>query len=197
MAFKGTTGLPILERGYVENQLWSLSTSVARSLGWWTDLLPSLTVDRERMLQAAGGYFAQATDLASALVQHRGLPWRTAHQIVGVLCRLAEERGLSPADVTPGLLDEAAIAYRNEPLGLEAEILEEALDAGRFPLRRTIFGGPAPSAVTAELETIGQGIRDDGERLGAARDRLDTARRLLERAIDDILRRTGGDAEPT
>jgi len=199
MAFKGTTGLPILERGYVESQLWSLSTSVARSLGWWIDLLPSLVVDRERMQQAAGAHFAQATDLASALVRERDLPWRTAHQIVGILCRFADERGVTPDGVTSELLDEAAAAYGTGPLSLGERELRDALDASKFPLRRTLFGGPGPEAVAVELTDIEQGIRADEADVHAAREALHHARQLLEGAIDELLgepahtERTSGD----
>lgn len=187
MAFKGTTGLPILERGYVESQLWSLSTSVARSLDWWTQLIPNLSVNAERMRQEAGAHFAQATDLASALVRERGLPWRSAHQIVGIVCRLAEERGLSPDQVTPELLDEAAVFYGAEPVALEEGKLRDGLDASKFPLRRTLFGGPAPEAVADELAGLDRGIRADEAQLGAFREALTAARELLERAIDDIV----------
>jgi len=38
---------------------------------------------------------------------------------VGILVRLCEERGFGPADVTPALLDEAAVAYHEIPAGLD------------------------------------------------------------------------------
>jgi len=187
MAFKGTTGLPILERGYVENQLWSLSTSATRSLDWWIELLPNLAVNADRMRDAAGAHFAQATDLASALVRDRGLPWRTAHQVVGILCRLAEERGMTPDDVSSEMLDEAAVTYGLAPLGLEEATLRDRLDASKFPFRRTLLGGPAPDAVSRELAAIDEGIGEDEALLQAMNDALGAAQRLLEGAIDDIL----------
>ena len=51
------------------------------------------------MREMAGAYWAQATDVAGALVREKGLPWRTAHQIVGILVRFSEERGIRPRDV--------------------------------------------------------------------------------------------------
>ena len=48
------------------------------------------------MREQAWRHWATATDLAGALVRERDLPWRTAHQIVGILVRLCEERGLGP-----------------------------------------------------------------------------------------------------
>ena len=145
MSFKGSTGLPIHERGFVEGQLWSVSDEVSRSLRWWTELLPALTVNTDRMRELAGAHWAQATDLAGTLVRERTMGWRTAHQIVGILCRLAEERDLSPAQATPELLDEAAIEYMGEPVGLSQSAITSALDAVFSPPVELSTAGPPRS----------------------------------------------------
>ena len=55
--------------------------------------------------------------MAGALVREKGLPWRTAHQIVGILVRLSNERRLKPNQATPELLvwnpkKEQAVIYK-------------------------------------------------------------------------------------
>jgi len=191
MGFKGSTGLPIHERGYVESQLWGISDEVSRSLGWWTDLLPALRVNADRMAEMAGAHWAQATDLAGVLVRQRKMGWRTAHQIVGIVCRLAEERGLSPADATPELLDEAAVEYMGEPVGLSQSAITAALDAAQFPARRTLYGGPAPEALTRELADLGQQLAMDEGTLTARQADLDEAASRLNEAMDLICRSNG------
>jgi argininosuccinate lyase len=186
MGFKGSTGLPIHERGYIEGQLWSVSDEVARSLGWWTDLLPALGVNAARMAEMAGAHWAQATDLAGTLVRERDIGWRTAHQIVGILCRLAEERGLSPADATPELLDEAAVEYMGEPVGLSQPAITTALDAAQFPARRTLYGGPAPAALERELADLRPQLTIDESRLASRRSSLEDAVARLDKAIESI-----------
>jgi argininosuccinate lyase len=191
MSFKGSTGLPIHERGYAESQLWSVSDEVSRSLGWWADLLPALRVNAGRMAEMAGAHWAQATDLAGTLVRERHMGWRTAHQIVGILCRLAEERGLSPADATPELLDEAAVEYLGEPVGLSQSAITTALDAAQFPARRILYGGPAPAALARELADLRQQLALDENSLTARQTALDDAAARLDQAIESICR---GDA---
>jgi argininosuccinate lyase len=186
MGFKGSTGLPIHERGYVEGQLWCVSDEVARSLGWWTDLLPALGVNADRMAEMAGAHWAQATDLAGTLVREGHIGWRTAHQIVGILCRLAEERCLSPSDVTPELLDEAAVEYMGERVGMSQAAIATALDAAEFPARRTLYGGPAPAAITRELADLRAKLTSDETLLASRQTGLQDAAASLEQAIDSI-----------
>ena len=50
-------------------------------------VLSTLKVRKDLMRQRAGANFAQATQLADAIVQEKGLAFRTAHRIVGKLVR--------------------------------------------------------------------------------------------------------------
>jgi argininosuccinate lyase len=186
-ALKGTTGLPITERYYALETLWRVADNCVRDLGWFCDLLPALTVRKEHMREQAWMHWATATDLAGALVAQRELPWRTAHQIVGILVRLCEERGFTPADVTAALLDEASMIYHELPAGLDQKAIREALDPGRFIATRTLLGGPAApeslrqaalfEAATLADETVVTGIDA----------RLAASARKLEQAIDAML----------
>src|SRR5438270_3301163 len=108
------------------------------------ELIPRVRWKTDRMAAQAGRYWAQATDVAGALVRENGLPWRTAHQIVGILVRYCDERGLAPGDVTSALVDEAAVEYMAEPVGLSEQALARALDPRHFiEARSAVYGGPA------------------------------------------------------
>jgi len=125
-----------------------------------------------------------APDVASALVREKGLPWRIAHQIVGIAVRFAHERNIKPLEATPELLDEAAVEYMGKPVGLSAEAMREALDPRVAVSRRTLYGGPAPEQTAAlaadaagRLDADVAGVRD-------LRSRLDAAAARLEEGID-------------
>ena len=186
-ALKGPTGLPITERYYALESLWRVADNCARDLDWFSELLPALGIRKERMREQAWRQWATATDLAGALVRERDLPWRTAHQIVGVLIRLCEDRGLGPDGVTPALLDEAAIAYHDRPAGLDAGQIKTALDPGRFIAARTMRGGPAPAESLRQSDLFERGLQADEATVGGVRTRLAEAARKLEAAIDAIL----------
>jgi argininosuccinate lyase len=187
-ALKGPTGLPVTERYYALEQLWRVAASAVRDLDWFGELLPALGIRREHMRAEAGRYWATATDLAGALVRERDLPWRTAHQIVGILVRLCEERGLGPDAVSPALLDEAAMLYHGEKAGLEAAAITAALDPRRFIEARTLQGGPAPSESRRQADLLEAQTARDVEDVDAIRARLADAGRKLEQAIDQIVR---------
>jgi argininosuccinate lyase len=184
---RSPTGLPVLDRQYSYDALWRLQRDTLRDLRWWRALLPALDWNRERMAELAGAHWAQATDIAGALVREKGMPWRTAHQIVGILVRFAEERGLSPADTTTDLIDEAAVEYHGEPAGLTEHALRQALDPRHFVEVREVFGGPAPGEVRRRVGDLRATLeRDEAAREEAGR-RVQGAGRALESAIDTLL----------
>jgi argininosuccinate lyase len=186
-ALRGPTGLAINERHYALELLWRVCDSCLRDLGWLSELLPALQVRAERMHEVAAQEWASATDLAGALVRARDLPWRTAHQVVAVLIRLCEERGLGPNDVTPELLDEAARRYGREGVQLEIEAIQAALDPVRFVQARTLRGGPAATESQRQRELLHVQLLRDEETLGSAVERVASSAARLEQAIDAIL----------
>jgi argininosuccinate lyase len=188
-ALKGTTGLPIMERYYALDMLWRVADNAVRDLGWFCDLMPLLQIRKEHMREQAWRHWATATDLAGALVSQQDLPWRTAHQIVGILVRLCEERGLGPADVTPTLLDEAAIAYHEAPAGLDQNAIRDALDPRRFIAARTLRGGPAPAESLRQNKIFEKATDVDEKTVAAIDARLAEAARKLEAAVDAVIAR--------
>jgi argininosuccinate lyase len=190
-ALKGTTGLPITERYYALEMLWKVADSAARDLGWFCDLLPVLKINKAHMREQAWRHWATATDLAGALVSERGLAWRTAHQIVGILVRLCEERGLGPADVTPALLDEAAIAYHDKPAGLNEAAIRQALDPGRFIATRSVRGGPAKAESLRQVKVFEEGLAADEKTVAGIDSRIEKSARKLEDAVDAVIAKAG------
>ena len=186
-ALKGPTGLPITERYYALEALWRVSDNCARDLDWFCELLPALGIRTEHMREQAWRHWATATDLAGALVRERDLPWRTAHQIVGILVRLCEDKAVGPDGVTPALLDEAAVAYHGKPAGLDAAQIKTALDPGRFIATRTMRGGPAPAESLRQAAFFEGGLKADEATVASIHERLAGAARTLEAAIDAIL----------
>jgi argininosuccinate lyase len=116
-------------------------------------LIETLEFDTERMRAAAEDPALGATDLAEELVRG-GLPFRTAHEIVGKLVRRAEERRVSLRAL--GATDLAEIDAKLTPKVLEA------LDPSRAVAARTVVGGPAPAGVMRELGALETELRGLG-----------------------------------
>jgi argininosuccinate lyase len=162
-------------------------STLARDLGWINEFMPELTIHKERLRAQAGAHWAQATDIAGALVREHGLAWRTAHQIVGIVVRLSEDRNIRPMDITPALVDEAAVEYMGRPVGLGGASLQQALDPVAFVNRRTLFGGPAPDETRNRLRDYRALLEKDEQELAGLRTHVADGARRLESAIDRLL----------
>jgi len=185
---KGSTGLSIVSRNYYTRlELFRAFDNVIRNLKWLIMLVPALKANRELMKQRAGTFWAQATDVAGALVRDKYLSWRTAHQIVGILVRLSYERGIEPYDVNTKLLDEAAVEYMGKPIGLSEESLRKALDPVEFIKGRTLYGGPAPEESQKRITEFAAILKRDKEAVTDIHKRLKEASERLESAVDAII----------
>jgi argininosuccinate lyase len=108
-------------------------------------LIEGLEFDTARMKTAAEDPALGATDLAEELVRG-GMPFRSAHEVVGKLVRAAEERGVSLRALDAK--DLAAIDAKLTPAVMGA------LDPARAVAARTVPGGPAPDNVRRELAQL-------------------------------------------
>jgi argininosuccinate lyase len=113
-------------------------------------LVDALEFDVARMGAAAQDPALGATDLAEQLVRG-GMPFRSAHEVVGRLVRKAEERAVSLRELTSD--DLRAVDPSLTPAVLEA------LDPARAVAARTVTGGPAPSAVMLEVAHLEDELR--------------------------------------
>ena len=184
----GPTGLSIFSRNrYYKPVLFNSFDNVIRDLNWLTELVPDLRLNKELMAQRAGEFWAQATDIAGALVQEKALPWRTAHQIAGILVRKGLERAIEPCQVDTKLLDEAAMEYMGEPVGMSEERLKKALDPLEFVKGRTLYGGPAPEEVKRRIVEFTDNLTRDREAVVDIRSGIQKASERLETAINKII----------
>jgi len=111
----------------------------------------TLTVNAERMAQRASLGFSQATDLADVIMQSCGLTYQRAHQVVGHLAATLVDNSLPAAQITMGMVDEAAREVVGHRLDLPPELLAEALDPRAIVATRTGPGGAAPEPMKAML----------------------------------------------
>ena len=119
-------------------------------------MVATMTVHPEAMMaQAQKGYLA-ATDVADYLAK-KGMPFRRAHEVVGHLVLLCDQRGCDLEDLT---LED----FKAESDLFEADIAG-CLNLEAIVAARTTYGGTAPNAVRAQLEEVKQGLAADRARL--------------------------------
>jgi argininosuccinate lyase len=136
-----------------QEPLYDAIETAQRALAVLPGLIAGLEFDVARMAAAAADPALGATDLAEELVR-RGMPFRSAHEVIGRLVRRAEERGRTLRELSPDDL-------RAVDPALSAEVME-ALDPHRAVAARTLPGGPAPDMVLAEVARLEAELRGLG-----------------------------------
>ncbi|MDX6556676.1 MAG: argininosuccinate lyase [Miltoncostaeaceae bacterium] len=108
-----------------------------------------LTIDRERMAEAARRGFTAAADVADALAAETGIDYRSAHTAVGRAVRALVEAGARPEELTSELLADAAEASIGQRVTLPPDLLAEALDPAACVRTRLQSGSTRPGEVLA------------------------------------------------
>jgi argininosuccinate lyase len=114
-------------------------------------LLPKLKVTAD-VSDKANASFVAATELANVLVREYGVPFRTAHKVVGALVKSLIEAKLTFKDATPAMLQKAAEEAVNIKLNVKAEDLAVLADPLVLVKACNVKGGPAPAEVKKALD---------------------------------------------
>ncbi len=120
--------------------------TVRLGLGALAGLYRTTTFLTDRMASAADSPYAAATDLAEFLVSD-GVPFRSAHAVVGALVRRSIDEGLPFAELVAA---EPQLGERALPL----------LAPGAAVRRRTTPGGAGPVPVTVQRDRLAAALVD-------------------------------------
>jgi argininosuccinate lyase len=152
-------GLPLAYQRDLQEDKAQLFDAVAvfeTSLRVLAGLLDTVAVDAGRMLEAVQEGHTTATAVADALVR-RGVPFRSAHHIVGSLVAQADEAGLR-LDAVPDSMIGLALGANGDPtaggLASDAGIgdaLRSAASVDGALASCDVIGGTAPARVQAAL----------------------------------------------
>jgi argininosuccinate lyase len=135
----------------------------------------SLKFNLPRLETSSGAGFSTATEIADSLVRITGMPFRTAHRIVGRIAASGTRPGLAE-------LDEIALeiaGFRASERDFSEADLERALDPKSNVALRANIGGPAP----AETERM---VRERLVRIESGEERLSGRRSRVEKALGEL-----------
>lgn len=111
------------------------------------DMFPHIKFNKRRMAESSSRGFSTATDVAEYLVA-KGVPFRTAHEIVGGLVRFCEEREVALGDLPLAKLREFSSLFQKD--------IYRHLSAEASVSRKTSAGGTSPALVAKRLGTLGR-----------------------------------------
>ncbi len=142
-------------------------------------VLGTVTINSERLAEMSTRGFTTATELTDTIVRKTHVPFRTAHNLVGMLARTG--------DCSFSALDNVAVAQIGQPLsslGLSQKDVNDALDVHKNIERRNVKGGPA----TREVRRM---IKSRRQRLRLKRRNTQTRQERLELTEATLLRMSG------
>ena len=108
----------------------------------YADMMRGITVNKDKMRQAASEGFATATDLADYLVK-KGMPFRDAHEVVALAVRYAVDKKVDLSDLPLATLQQFSSSIADDVYAVLT--LEGSLNS------RNHIGGTAPVQVKAAI----------------------------------------------
>ncbi len=124
--------------------LFDTADTLLNSLRAFADMMPNIQSKKDNMYQAAKKGFATATDLADYLVR-KGIPFRDAHEVVGLAVRLGIESSRDLSEISLNELQQFSQQ-------IEADVFDILSLEGSVAARKHI-GGTAPDTVRKAVQT--------------------------------------------
>lgn len=175
------------EPNYVSGPIYEGSEKLEVLASVFADIIATLTVRPEVMLEKAKKDFSTTTELADEIVRQTGLAYHQTYLVTGKLVAIVHGRGQSVDAITSALLDEVAEDILGESLGLPEAVVRRALDPVQNVQARSITGGPAPKEVRRMLQTRRQTHEQLAERLNSQRTALAEAQTGLDETVADLI----------
>lgn len=146
--FTTMKGLPLTyNRDLQEDKeaLFDTADTLKSCLAVMTEVVRGLKFNKEKCKQAVESGFLMATDVAEYLVR-KGVPFRSAHEIVGKLVRFALDNGLLLAELKLEDFKQFSDCFDRD--------VYSCLDPMRSVRLRSTPGGPAPSRVKERIRSL-------------------------------------------
>jgi argininosuccinate lyase len=175
----------MLYRGHDFKPLENAIRLTINSIRFARGLIETTTWKTDRMRELCEYGFMCNAALCRILVQEKGLPWRTTHQITAIMTRRALEEGMAMADITPEFIDECAMKYvgYGKPLNVSEEMLKEAFSVENSVMTLLSHGGTAPVRVKEQIVASRERLKRDNALVAEKRNRLKSAEEKRENAI--------------
>lgn len=159
------------------------------SLRILTSTLKTIKVNKGRMKELCDANFSTATELADLIVKERGVPFRTAHKIVGNIVSKAIKNGMTTKDIDSKFLDSISIDVMGSKLKIKDGKIKEALDPVESIKGKAVIGGPAPDEVGRMIKTRKKEISEKESRLNERVEKIETSKEGLL----DLVRKIAGE----
>lgn len=135
----------------------------------------ALIVNRAYLANRAGRLYSTASDVAAFLMEDQQLSPANAQHIAGLAISRLKEANLEVSQITPDIIDSAAVLVIGQELKVEMETLGRFLAPRRYIERRDVMGSPKADRTRDWLANVASAIETDRAAIGERQNRWSTA----------------------
>lgn len=142
---------------------WMACDILSKCYVLFANVMSTIEVNKEVLLQRAYDGFATITELADTLVRETGVPFRKAHSVASKLAKEYIAKGKSIQDIDEEHVKEAFEQVTNLKWEIDFIKIKESIDPKHFVNIRNIKGGCGPKAMEdmlAEIKKINDSQED-------------------------------------
>jgi argininosuccinate lyase len=154
-------------------------------------LLKTMKVNKDRMYQLTMEGFSTTTELADTLVREYGFPFRTAHEIVGLVAKKAMEAGKNATTIGSDLIERCIEAHTGQPMRIDPQHVKNALEPFNNINVRSLPGGPAPAEVRRMIAERRPALQACLNFLSQKKAQIDRAGSEMSKMVASVIGRGG------
>lgn len=163
--------------------LWRGTDHVRASVRMAEGMVGTMKARKENMERAANIGFMTATELADTIVRTTGIPFRTAHYIIGAAAKTGKTPQLS-------MLDEISLDIIDERLsdkGLSEKDVNQALDPMENIKRRNVLGGTSPKETKRQAARLKKQVAMIKKEMVMFQNNIDIAKEKLDAVCSEYI----------
>lgn len=139
----------------------------------------ALIVNRAYLANRAGRLYSTASDVAAFLMEDQQLSPAASQRIAGLAIARLKEESLEAAQITPDIIDSAAVLVIGQELKVEMETLGRYIAPRRYIERRDVLGSPKADRTRAWLANVAERIPQDHAELKTRTNRWNESRQAI------------------
>ena len=132
--------------------LWESCNTLSKCYELWGNVMATVSLNKDVMLERARNGFAVITELADTLVRETSIPFRKAHGVATLVARELSAQGRKLTSLTKKELDEYYLRITGKTLEVSFDSICACLTPEYFVSIRNIPGGCGPDAMKAMLD---------------------------------------------
>ena len=145
----------------------------------------ALIINRAYLANRAGRLYSTASDLAAFLMEDQQLSPTAARQIAGLAVARLKEASLEAAQITPDIIDGAAVMVIGQELKVEMETLGRYIAPRRYIERRDVLGSPKAERTRAWLADTEAVLGQNSAEIAARTQRWNDSLAMIRQALAD------------